>query len=177
MPQEGDIEEFHALGIRHILSLQRMPWKLRQKAKSLGLSIYSFQLRSNLSNIENIIQVLEEASPGSVLIHCVHGSDRSGLVAAYWLTTRSGYEPFQALAAMVSPSKYQVEGLREIAEKHYFTLHTGEAVGRFSGAKNGGKEGLKTRGKVYEKFIYNFLKKTSAQENFQTLLCESPVRS
>lgn len=162
MPDEEDIEELSMLGIEHIVSLHRMPKKVRQRAVELGLVVHNYPLRTTLKHTEEITRLLDENPPSTVFIHCQHGADRTGAVTAYWLYIRRGYDPIGALASVVSPKKYHIKGVRSLAQEYAFSLDLEYPVlGRFSGAHNGGLEGLKVRGRRwYTRLARSYLMNT-----------------
>lgn len=166
MPDEDDIEEFQTLGIHTIISLHRLPPEVKKAAAKSGLKLYSFPLRTRLRHIDEIMQVMREAPSNSVYLHCLHGADRTGAVTAYWLSTERNYSPFAALVSVVSPSEYHVRGLIQLGEEYGFCMDRGQTkeIGRYSGAKNGGLEGLKICGNEwYTRLARNFLMMTMGE--------------
>ena len=161
MPTEKDIAEFRALGITTIISLHELPPEVKQRAQKAGLKLYSFPLRTRLKHIDEIMQVMREAPMYSVYVHCLHGADRTGAVTAYWLYTERKYDPFAALASVISPSELHVKGLSQLAQEYGICLDRNDSIGQYSGAKNGGIEGLKICGNEwYTRLARNFLTMT-----------------
>jgi hypothetical protein len=160
MPDEDDLDEFKMLGIGTIISLHKLPPEVQKRAKKLGLKLYSFPLRTRLLHIDEIMAVIREAPVNSVYLHCLHGADRTGAVTAYWLLTERHLDPFAALATVVSPTEFHVKGLRQLGQEYGVCLYNvPEAwIGIYSGARNGGLEGLKVCGdEWYTKLARNFL--------------------
>ena len=163
MPDQDDIPEFESLGIQTIISLHELPPEVKKEATKHGLKLYSFPLRTRLRHIDEIMAVMREAPANTVYLHCLHGADRTGAVTAYWLTAERNYNPFSALASVVSPSEYHVRGLIKLGEEYGFCLDRAQAkqFGRYSGARNGGLEGLKICGNEwYTRLARNFLAMT-----------------
>jgi len=163
MPSVADIDEFSTLGIQTIISLHVMPEKVQQRADSLGMVTFTFPLRTRLLYIQDIMAVLRAAPPSTVYVHCLHGADRAGAVAAYWLYAERGMDPFSALAAVISPSDYHVKGLHMLGQEYAISLDSipADILGRYSGARNGGLEGLKIRGgEWYTRLARNYLELT-----------------
>ncbi len=163
MPSAEDMDELHDLGIEQIISLHRLPKDVSSRARKLGLETHSFPWRTRLVRVDEIMGVLEGAPSGTVFVHCQHGADRAGAVAAYWLYSHRNYEPFAALAAVISPSAYHIKGLKMLAREYSlnFSPVDHDLIGRFSGARNGGLEGLKIRGgEWYTRLARNYLEMT-----------------
>lgn len=163
MPDEKDIPEFKDLGITTIISLHRLPPEVLKKAKKSGITVYTFPLRTRLHHIDEIMKILREAPRHSVYLHCLHGADRTGAVTAYWLTTERHVEPFTALASVLSPTEFHVKGLIQLGKEYGICLYDipDSWLGIYSGAHNGGLEGLKICGdEWYTKLARNFLAMT-----------------
>ena len=163
MPNEDDIDELATLGVETIISLHRLPASVAERAESLGLETHDYHLRTRLVQIEKIMDILDSAPAASVYVHCLHGADRAGAVAAYWLHTRRGYSALEALAMVISPSKYHLRGFKMLVREYRVSVAPIEPdiIGRYSGARNGGLEGLKIRGgEWYTKLARNYLELT-----------------
>ena len=163
MPDEDDIPEFYELGIETIISLHRLPPEVQKQAKKYGIKVYTFELRTRLHHIDEIMKIIREAPRNSVFIHCLHGADRTGAVTAYWLTTERHLDPYTALASVISPSEFHVKGLRQLGNEYGVCLHDipQDWLGIYSGARNGGLEGLKICGdEWYTRLARNFLTMT-----------------
>ena len=163
MPDEDDLSEFKTLGITTIISLHKLPPEVEKKAKKLGLKLYSFPLRTRLLRVEEIMRVLRDSPRNSVYLHCLHGADRTGAVTAYWLSTERHIDPFTALASVISPSELHLRGLLQLGREYGVCLYNVPAswVGRYSGARNGGLEGLKICGdEWYTRLARNYLSVT-----------------
>ena len=159
MPTEEDILEFRDLGIKTIISLHKLPTEVKREAEKYGIKLYSFPWRTQLLHIEEIMTIIKESPERTVYVHCLHGADRTGAVTAYWLTQERSVDPFSALVAVLSPSEFHVRGLKQLAGEYGLSLNVPEdKVGIYSGAKNGGLEGLKICGNAwYTKLARNFL--------------------
>lgn len=162
MPDLDDLDEFKTLGITTIVSLHRLPPEVRKRAQKLGLKLYSYPLRTRLLRIEEIIGAMRSAPEHSVYLHCLHGADRTGAVTAYWLSTQRHLDPFKALASVISPSNFHIQGFIQLGREYGVCLDVQPRwVGVYSGAKNGGLEGLKICGdEWYTRLARNFLSMT-----------------
>lgn len=162
MPDTDDLDEFQSLGITTIVSLHRLPPEVKKRAQKLGIHLYSFPLRTRLLQIDQIIDVMRNAPPHSVYLHCLHGADRTGAVTAYWLNTQRNIDPFSALASVISPTDFHIKGYIQLGREYGVCLNIQPKwIGRYSGAKNGGLEGLKICGdEWYTRLARNFLSLT-----------------
>lgn len=166
MPSEQDLDEFKCLGITTIVSLHKLPPEVQKKAKKLGIELHSFPLRTRLLHIEDIMEIMRKAQPNSLYLHCLHGADRTGAVTAYWLFMERHLDPFTALVSVMSPSDFHLRGLNQLGREYGMCLDEFPRswVGIYSGAKNGGLEGLKICGdEWYTKLARNFLIMTLGQ--------------
>ena len=169
MPDVDDLYEFKLLGITTIVSLHRLPPKVQKRAQKLGLKLYSFPLRTRLLRINEIIDAMRSAPEHSVYLHCLHGADRTGAVTAYWLSTQRHINPFKALASVISPSDFHIQGFIQLGREYGVCLDVKpQWVGVYSGAKNGGLEGLKICGdEWYTRLARNFLSITVGEPSEQ----------
>ncbi len=160
MPSVEDMAEFRELGIRTIISLHELPSDVQKAAKKNGIELYSFPLRTRLLHMDEIMSIMREAPLRTVYLHCLHGSDRTGAVTAYWLTHERRFDPFTALVSVLSPKEIHLKGLYELGNEYGYCMNVvpKERVGRYSGARNGGLEGLKICGDTwYTRLARNFL--------------------
>ncbi|MDX9724237.1 MAG: hypothetical protein RBU37_26045 [Myxococcota bacterium] len=163
MPTGEDIDELATLGIRTIVSLHRPHRGTQQRIDALALQHHVFPIRTRLQYAEEVMRIIEREPPGTVFVHCLHGADRAGAMAAYWLSSRRGLDPFVALAQVMSPSDYHLSGLKMLAREYGMSMAPipDEVLGRYSGARNGGLEGLKIRGgEWYTRLARNYLQVT-----------------
>lgn len=160
MPDQDDLDEFKMLGITTILSLHKLPPEVEKYARKIGLKLYSFPLRTRLLHIDEIMDVMRSVPEHSLYLHCLHGADRTGAVTAYWLASQKHIDPFMALASVISPSEFHLIGLRQLGREYGVCLYNVPQnwIGTYSGARNGGLEGLKICGdEWYTRLARNFL--------------------
>ena len=131
-PQDSGLEALAKLGVKTVIDLQggdlensafsvyvvpNAPGELpvniaeeREKASSLGMAFYSVPLNSmkNLNNttdrprILKILEIMNDPARQPVFIHCEHGKDRTGLIAALYRVQVDHCEPKKAHDEMVS---------------------------------------------------------------------------
>jgi len=82
-PNEKGFHEIENLGIASVLNLRRHHTD-DDEAKGTKLRLYSIKMSAGSVNEDHIYRSLEtiKNSKGPILIHCWHGSDRTGVVVA-----------------------------------------------------------------------------------------------
>jgi tyrosine-protein phosphatase SIW14 len=98
-PDDEEIEELATYGIKEILNLRHY-----HKDKVGNTGIIPHQIKIDAGSINNI-QVIEalriiKNSKGPVLIHCWHGSDRTGTVSAMYRIVFQGWSREDALTEL-----------------------------------------------------------------------------
>lgn len=84
-PQKADMQKAEEMGIKTIINLRNVVDD-KQEIKCTSLNQIRIPLRAKTLTYDDIVVVLSaiEAAEKPVLIHCLHGSDRTGcMVAAY----------------------------------------------------------------------------------------------
>ncbi|WP_397446531.1 dual specificity protein phosphatase family protein [Polaribacter sp. R77954] len=109
-PSKKGFKELEAMGIKTILNLRRLRNDTK-KAKATNLKLKHISIKTKILDEEDIIQALKiiknEEQP--VLVHCWHGSDRTGtIVAAY----RMVFDNWTKEAA-ITEMKYKAFGYHE----------------------------------------------------------------
>lgn len=84
-PDKADIPALKTLGIKSLLNLRN--WHSDSKAfEKAGLSLLLQRMEADELTVDDLVAALRQirAAPKPVLVHCWHGSDRTGsVVAAY----------------------------------------------------------------------------------------------
>lgn len=84
-PTANDFSEIYSYGIRSVLNLRESNTD-DELIKGTALNLYKVQM--NAANLDEgkIIQAMKiiKNAPKPILIHCMHGSDRTGAVAAFY---------------------------------------------------------------------------------------------
>jgi len=84
-PNKKGFKEIDTMGIKTILNLRRLR-NNKKKAKNFNFNLVHYPVRTKLLNEDDIIYALSviQNSQQPVLLHCWHGSDRTGtIIAAY----------------------------------------------------------------------------------------------
>ncbi len=97
-PKEDDIADLQALGIRSILNLRR--WNSDPKAlEQAGFKLIVERMEADDLTVDHLVAALRQikAAPKPVLLHCWHGSDRTGSVVAAYRIVFQDWTPAAAL--------------------------------------------------------------------------------
>lgn len=84
-PSKKGFRDVELLGVKTVLNFRRL-WDNTKKAKDFNFNLVNHPLKAKLLDESSIIDVLNiiQNSEKPILIHCWHGSDRTGaIVAAY----------------------------------------------------------------------------------------------
>jgi protein tyrosine phosphatase (PTP) superfamily phosphohydrolase (DUF442 family) len=116
-PKEEELPQLLDLGIRTIVSLR---WNLavitkeRALAKALGFNFISIPLSywvlPSRKEIERFFSIVEDDTMRPIFIHCLHGSDRTGMFSAMYRIRQENWTADQAYAEMKQAGfhKYRV---------------------------------------------------------------------
>lgn len=84
-PNRKGFEELKRLGIRNVLNFRDHHADDRA-AKGLGLTLYRIEMEAGEIKDGQVVDALRiiRTSQGPIVIHCWHGSDRTGLISAMY---------------------------------------------------------------------------------------------
>ncbi len=99
-------EQFIALengGIREVLNLRRLHSD-NKEAENTNLKLYHIKVRAEAIKEQHLLQVLKiiKNREGDILIHCHHGSDRTGAVIAMYRIVFQGWSKEEAINEMTN---------------------------------------------------------------------------
>jgi len=96
-PDRKGFLELKTLNIRTVLSFR--DYHSDKEGKDLGLNLYRVQMEAGDIATANVVEALRiiRNSEGPVLIHCWHGSDRTGLVSAMYRIVFQGWSKDAAI--------------------------------------------------------------------------------
>ena len=100
-PDKLDFVNLEKFGITEVLNLRR--WHSDEKeAKKTNLILLHVPMRAEKIKDVNVIQALKiiKNRKGNILIHCKHGSDRTGLIIAMYRIVFQSYTKEQAIKEM-----------------------------------------------------------------------------
>jgi hypothetical protein len=155
------IPVLHQRGIRLVISLVDPGSETRAALQSAGIQQLLIPLGAQWRYGAEIRSTAARFAPDQILIHCQHGVDRTGNVAAHLLVTRHGWDAADALYAVVSPNPDQVSALADILADFGLEDRRGvgdegvgiyslEAIGLRGGMKADGDYGDMIRGNLSE---------------------------
>jgi tyrosine-protein phosphatase SIW14 len=83
-PDKKGFRELKDLGIKNVLSLR--DYHSDEDAEDTGLNLYRVKMEAGEIETAKVVEALRiiRSADGPVLVHCWHGSDRTGLVAAMY---------------------------------------------------------------------------------------------
>ncbi|WP_372597786.1 tyrosine-protein phosphatase [Amphritea sp.] len=103
--QPGDEAFFQlaAFGIKEVLNLREFHSD-KDEARETQLTLHQLKLRTGKVTEDQLIEALRiiKRSNGPLLVHCWHGSDRTGTVVATYRIVEQGWSKQQALDEMTN---------------------------------------------------------------------------
>lgn len=107
-PDAEGFEELLHLGVKSIVSLRwssEIMARERAHAVSLGFNYFTIPLSycvfPTRKQIAKFFAILDESRYHSIFVHCKHGSDRTGMMIAFYRMSREGWSVEDAYAEMV----------------------------------------------------------------------------
>ena len=103
-PSLKEIEQLNTIGIKTIINL-RLWHSDRDKLTNTGIAEVRINMRAGKVTDEKIIQILKaiKNSPKPILIHCWHGSDRTGVVIAMYRLIFQNWSKRQVIDELMQP--------------------------------------------------------------------------
>ncbi|MEN9359418.1 MAG: hypothetical protein RL095_953 [Verrucomicrobiota bacterium] len=100
-PDEDAMKSLAKAGISEILNLRDFHDD-EDEAKGTALKLHRVELRAGAIKLDEVRQALKiiTDAKGPVLVHCWHGSDRTGCICAFYRMVHQGWSKEQALAEM-----------------------------------------------------------------------------
>jgi len=100
-PDQDGMREIAAFGIKRVLNL-RWLHDDEDEAEGTGLKLYHVPMLAEAVNEDLIVEALRiiGASSDPILVHCQHGSDRTGIVSAMYRIIYQGWSKTEAINEM-----------------------------------------------------------------------------
>ena len=101
-PDRKGFEELKRLGIRNVLSFRDHHADDRD-AKGLGLTLYRVKMEAGEIKDEQVVDSLRivRTTKGPIVIHCWHGSDRTGLISAMYRILYQNWSKEEAIEELM----------------------------------------------------------------------------
>ncbi|MCB4797676.1 dual specificity protein phosphatase family protein [Neotamlana laminarinivorans] len=103
-PSKKGFKEIEALGIKTILNFRRK-WSDDKKTRHTKLQLEHIKLKSKEMTEAKVVSVLKiiEKAEKPILIHCWHGSDRTGIIIAAYRIVFENWTKADAIAEFRRP--------------------------------------------------------------------------
>lgn len=104
-PEKRDFPELQKLGITEVLNLRE--WHDdAQKAENTALHLHKVAMDAGDLREKDLIEAVKilRDSQGPILVHCWHGSDRTGMVVALYRMVVNGWTRERAIAEFITPA-------------------------------------------------------------------------
>jgi len=101
-PGKAGFAELKVLGINNVLNLRE--YHSDDEGAAFGLNLFRVKMAAGSITTEQVISALRiiHNSQGPILIHCWHGSDRTGMVSAMYRIVFQGWEKDAAIAELTN---------------------------------------------------------------------------
>ncbi len=101
-PSKDGFKALEKAGVKSVLNLREFHSD-NDEAKGTGLTLYRYKLDAGEVTKEDLMKCLLiiEQAPKPILIHCWHGSDRTGVLVAAYRIVKRGWTPEKAKTEMM----------------------------------------------------------------------------
>ncbi|MFK7741286.1 MAG: tyrosine-protein phosphatase [Planctomycetota bacterium] len=102
-PSSADMRTLQNFGVRSIVNLREFHSD-RERLRETRLHLVEHPLATGHVGYQDLVAALRKLldAPKPALVHCWHGSDRTGAVCAAWRIAIDGWSPSEALDEMVA---------------------------------------------------------------------------
>lgn len=101
-PDDEDMEKLEAFGIREVLNLRLFHTDI-DEAEGTKLKLHHVRMRAGNIEDKDVITALKyiRDSEGPIVIHCWHGSDRTGVISAMYRIIYQGWSKEDATKELI----------------------------------------------------------------------------
>jgi len=145
-----------ATGIRVVLSAVRPSHKTLEMLARWGIEDVSVPMSSSFRHSDVILAVADSYEPSEIFIHCRHGADRTGAIAAFLLVVRHGWSIPDAFFSVLYRDQSDIDGLTDVLAHYGFVEARpidDPSIGFYSVTAAGGVGGLKVRNARYARLV------------------------
>jgi tyrosine-protein phosphatase SIW14 len=114
-PEADELIHLKNIGVKTIVCLRWNSSAIEQersRAQELGFNfVYlplTYWIMPKPNEIEKFFNVLDDQSGHSIFLHCKHGSDRTGMLIAFYRMARQGWTPAQAYQEMKEAGHHKI---------------------------------------------------------------------
>jgi len=158
----GMVQELPFLGVRLVLSAVHPPDKILEEFKKHNIKQVEVLMGSTFRHADKILEESGKYPPEQIFIHCQHGADRTGCIAAFLLCLRHSWSIPDAFYSVLYRNPKDLLALAEILESKFgikdYRHMDNPTVGFYSHSACGLLGGLKARSETYQKLISSTIK-------------------
>ncbi len=164
---QNHVPAMKEMGVEVVLSAVAPSDATLDALREAGIEQVYIPIGSTFRHAPVILETTGRYRPDQVFIHCQHGVDRTGAIAAFLLVTRHGWPVSDALYSMVNPSETDVSGLARVLDRYGLAdpRSAGDpGVGTYSLTGAGvGYGGMKVRSENYVRLVSTAIEAMAAE--------------
>jgi hypothetical protein len=169
-PELRDVPFLTHVGVKLAIGAVPVSGKVMVELVNAGIRRLSAPMGSTFRGGGRILEAVQEVEPHEVFIHCQHGADRTGCIAAFLLCVRHGWNIPDAFYSVLYPSSKDTGALAELLENELGApdrrYPEDESVGFYSHAACGLPGGLKARSGNYRRLITSTIEAIKVSEGW-----------
>ena len=152
-PTPESLEVLQSIGIKLVFSISNSGNEeaIHEKCESLGMAHHVLRMRKQFPKPSTFVDILNQYKPEEIYLHCKHGGDRSAAVLAFLLVYRHGWDPAEAILAMMNDAYSDISGLKMVFEEKGIPWKQEQANRYLAIYTNRG--GLKGRNERYRRLL------------------------
>jgi hypothetical protein len=167
MFDQRHVPAMQSYGVKVVLSAVAPSDATLDALRDAGIEQVYLPIGSTFRHATKIQETVDRFRADEIFIHCQHGVDRTGAIAAYLLVTRHGWPVSDALYSVVNPGETDVSGLARVLDRLGLTdpRSPGDpGVGTYSLTGAGvGYGGMKVRSENYVNLVVTTIEAIAAE--------------
>ncbi len=164
---ERHVPALQSYGVEVVLSAVKLSDDTLEALDFAGIEQVYIPIGSTFRHAATIRSTVDRHRADQVFVHCQHGVDRTGAIAAFLLVTRHGWPVSDALYSVVNPGATDVAGLARVLHRFGLTdpREPGDpGVGTYSLTGAGvGYGGMKVRSENYVNLVVTTIEAMAAE--------------